>query len=154
MKSQLKILRITLALILFITASLKFLLALGEVQVLGQPSSVFSPLTVRQILGFTSLLEFIIACSIIVLRSHLLAGLLGIWFEVAVFLYRGAKLFLGVKEACLCMGNLTQWLGLAPKTADHLSQGLAVLIIILSLALCISQPLKYAQRNFTLFQKT
>ena len=113
------------ALILIVTAVIKLLSALQEVQVLGRLDPVFWFLTKRQLLVVTAMLEGIVAG--IILKSNrreaTYVTLILVFSLSSIFLcYRLGLWWSGYSGECSCFGNATQWLGTSPDIMNRAAQ--------------------------------
>jgi hypothetical protein len=130
--------------LLLLTAIIKFMSAMQEVRVLGQPDPLLDFLSTRQLLALTALLEAGVAAVILWAGRAVAASeklLLVLWLAMMFLLYRLGLWWIGHQGGCSCMGNAAQWLGASPATLDIAAKVLLAYLLLGSLAFLMARSL-------------
>ena len=107
--------------ILVVTATAKLFSAMGDVPILSKSTAVFAALTYRQILVLAAMFEGGVAAFLLSDRTEHSKTLAILWASSIIGIYRFGSWLIQPDVPCPCLGNLTGWIGLSPKSADRIS---------------------------------
>jgi hypothetical protein len=111
---------VSAGIILAITGVGKLLTVTGDANILRVPDPFFG-IPFQQLMLLVGLAELLVAGICFLDRWPGLSTLLVAWLASGFLVYRTGIWMIGWKKPCGCLGNLTDVLGITPKTADWIA---------------------------------
>jgi hypothetical protein len=106
--------------ILAITGTAKLFTVTGDATILRVPDPFFG-IPFQQLMLLVGLAELLVAGICFLGRWPGLSAMLVAWLASGFLVYRTGIWMIGWKKPCGCLGNLTDVLGITPKTADWIA---------------------------------
>ena len=103
--------------VLLITGLAKWISSAGGARILETPDPLLT-VPFRQVFWVVGGLELVVAMICLFTKRVWLQNGLVAWLGTNFVVYRLGLLWIGYHRPCSCMGNLTDALGMSPKTAD------------------------------------
>jgi hypothetical protein len=116
---------------LAVTGLAKVWATVGDARMLGIVDPILG-MPWKQLLAGVGVLEIIVATICFFGRSQQLGLALTAWLSTNFLVYRIGLWWIGWKQPCGCLGNLTQALNITPHTADTIAKCLLGFLIIAS----------------------
>ena len=107
----------TAAFVLTIAGLAKIITVFGRVRILEVSDPLFG-ISFRALLVAVGLVEIIIAVLCLLTKGSRLSTLLVAWLATCFLIYRVGLRYVGWHRPCPCFGNITDFLGIPPQTAD------------------------------------
>jgi hypothetical protein len=109
------------AVIVFVTAALKVITALGDATILARRDPLFWFLTNRQVLVLASVLELFVIGILSSKRANRFWKIAAVaWLATSFVGYRVHLWSIGFQGGCNCAGSLGEWLNISSKTMNQL----------------------------------